>query len=263
MSNEHRARKRFGQNFLHDQNIIRRIVDSFNAQTYDNVIEIGPGQGAITQHLLEQVKHLHVLEIDRDLVTALKQRPEYPDNLSVHETDVLKFDFQSIEKSSLRIIGNLPYNISTPIIFHIVEYKRLITDMVFMLQKEVVDRMLSEANDKNYGRLSVMTQIHFNVEKLFDVSKNCFSPPPKVMSTVFRLRPRFDLEQQIQCMKEFSNVVQQAFNQRRKTIRNSLKPYLSEEDLENIGIKPDARPETLTLDDFILLANTSVAKKNQ
>lgn len=263
MTTEHHARKRFGQNFLHDQNIIRRIVDSFNTKANDNVIEIGPGQGAITQQLLEQLNHLHVLEIDRDLVAALKQRPEYPNTLTVHETDVLKFDFQTIEKTPLRIIGNLPYNISTPIIFHIVEYKKLIQDMVFMLQKEVVDRMLAEANDKNYGRLSVMTQIHFKVDKLFDVSKNCFSPPPKVMSTVFRLRPRFDLEQEIQCIKEFSDIVKHAFNQRRKTIRNSLKPFLTEEDLEKIGIKPQARPETLSLKDFILLANTSMTKKNQ
>lgn len=253
----HVARKRFGQNFLVDQGIIGAIVSAINPARTDSVVEIGPGLGAITVPLLERVDRLHVVEIDRDLIARLKK--QHPaERLSIHEGDALAFDFASIG-SDLRLVGNLPYNISTPLLFHLASYGRQVRDMHFMLQKEVVDRMAAEPGSKTYGRLSVMLQAVCRVTPLFDVPPGAFTPPPKVDSAVVRLVPRPPGEAGVKDAAHFARTVAAAFSQRRKTLRNSLSTVCDAEAIRAAGIDPGARAEAVAVDAYITLSNQLIA----
>jgi len=255
----HQARKRFGQNFLQDQNIIRNILLNINPKVGDNIAEIGPGLGAITQHLLSATDGLlNVVEIDRDLVQVLKtQFFNYPE-LQIHQGDALKFDFSQLVENDnkLRIVGNLPYNISTPLIFHLLSFSGKVKDMHFMLQKEVVDRMAAGPGDSAYGRLGIMVQYHCKVESLFKVPPTAFDPQPKVDSAIVRLTPYDTLPHPAIDHKQLSSLVTTAFNQRRKTIRNNLKKLISGEQLEALGIDPGLRPENLSLENFVTISDT-------
>lgn len=262
--NGHVARKRFGQNFLHDTYIIEQIVEAVSPQAGERIIEIGPGMGAITEPLLKEVDAaegatLTVLELDRDLASRLRLNVGALDNtnLDIIETDALRYDFSQLtqEKNGIRVVGNLPYNISTPLLFHLMSYADKIADMHFMLQKEVVERITAEPNSRTYGRLSVMMQYHAKPTYLFEVPKGAFNPPPKVTSAVFRLEP-YD-EKPLQAADEtlFANVVREAFNQRRKTLRAIFKKKITAEQIEAIGINPMARPETLSVADFVAFAD--------
>lgn len=244
-------RKRFGQNFLHDQNIINKIVNAIAPRADDHIIEIGPGRGALTLPILEVVNHLDVIEIDRDLVQWWQAKQI--NNLTIHAVDALEANLCSLAAGDkLRVIGNLPYNISTPLLFHLFKHLDCISDMHFMLQKEVVDRMVCKPGSKTYGRLSVMTQFYCQAQLLFNVSRHAFNPPPKVESAIVQLVPRQQNESVDSTL--LAQVVQQAFSQRRKTLRNSLKDWFSAEQLQGLDIDPTARPETLDLEAFIRLA---------
>ncbi len=258
---EHRARKRFGQHFLHDQNIIRRIIAAIDPKPDQTYIEIGPGKGALTIPLLAHLDSLHVIEIDRDLAQALDKHNNTDGNIIVHCLDALKYDFKEMGQH-LHIVGNLPYNISTPLIFHLLQYQEIIDDMVFMLQEEVIDRMCATPGNKDYGRLSVMVQAHCQAEKLFTVSPGSFTPPPKVMSAIIKLKPNDDCLKDIADLNGFAKIVKQAFSQRRKTLRNCLKGMLEEQQIISLGIEPGARAETLSVHDFIQLGN-AYHKENQ
>ncbi len=255
----HQARKRFGQNFLAEPYYINRIVDSIAPQPQDQMVEIGPGLGAITELLLDKVASLNVVELDRDLIPRLQTKFADANNFQIHHCDALKFDFASLvnseNKQKLRIVGNLPYNISTPLIFHLLQYKTHIQDMYFMLQREVVERICAEPSTKAYGRLSVMSQYHCETQMLFTVPPGAFQPAPKVNSAIVRLMPRSI--QPLKPVKEqlLAKVVTESFNQRRKTIRNNLKHWLCETDFELLKIEPSARPETLTVEDYLTLTN--------
>lgn len=243
-------RKRFGQNFLQDKNIVDKILLAIRAAPDDVIVEIGPGRGALTLPLLQQVKQLHVVEIDRDLIEWWQSQQLH--NLHLHAADALKFDFNTIyNKQRLRVIGNLPYNISTPLLFHLFDYIDHIRDMHFMLQKEVVERMTATPGGKEYGRLSIMVQYYCHAERLFIVPPGAFFPPPKVESAIVRLQPRADRPN---CdPNKLAMLVQQAFSQRRKTLRNCLKQVLDTDTIIAAGIDPGARPETLSLDQFVRL----------
>lgn len=250
----HRARKRFGQNFLHDPAVIQRIIAVINPQKQDHIIEIGPGKGALTKPLLANVNQLDIIEIDRDLVNSLPANLGFPEHLKIHQADALKFDFSSFNHTDLRIIGNLPYNISTPLLFHLLSHSSYIHDMVFMLQKEVVDRICATPGNKSYGRLSIMLQYFCDVESLFTIKPGSFNPSPKVDSAIVRLMPR-NPEYTLTDHEAFSFIVKAAFSQRRKTIRNTLKNILNESQLIEIGIAPEIRAENLAVKDFVELAN--------
>jgi len=242
------VRKRFGQNFLRDQQVIRQIVNAIAPTTDDCLIEIGPGHGALTEPLVNTGANLEVIEIDRDLVIELSQR--FP-HLNIHSSDILKFDFDLLPDLPLRIIGNLPYYISTPLLFKLFSLSRPIKDMHFMLQREVVDRICAEPGDSNYGRLSVMAQIHCEVTKLFTVPPGAFSPPPKVYSAVLRLKPKVDKELDSTELIALEKFLAKVFSQRRKTIRNAMKGYLSEAEIRSLDLDPGLRPENLTVSDYI------------
>lgn len=250
----HRARKRFGQHFLTDPGVIDEIVRSVNATKDDIVVEIGPGQGAITAALAQQAGELHTVELDRDLVRSLRRQYADQPNVTIHEADALDFDFASLG-DRLRVVGNLPYNISTPLLFHLLDFRDRILDMHFMLQKEVVDRMAAGPGSKTYGRLSIMLGCHLSIESLFDVSPEAFDPPPAVMSAVVRLDPLPPGSFQIDDASVLSRLVSQAFMQRRKTIRNSLKKELEAADLEAVGIDPGLRPEQIGIAQYVELSN--------
>ena len=251
---EHRARKRFGQHFLADPGVIDAIVSAIHATEHDTVVEIGPGQGAITDYLAKQAGHLHLVELDRDLVARLRKQYADVDNVTVHEGDALSFDFAALGEN-LRIVGNLPYNISTPLMFHLLESREQIIDMHFMLQKEVVDRMAATPGSKAYGRLGIMLGCHLNVESLFDVPPEAFDPPPAVMSAVVRLDPLPPGTFEIADEALLSKLVATAFSQRRKTIRNSLKKDVDVETLEAVNIDPALRPEQVDIASWIALGN--------
>lgn len=255
--NNHRARKRFGQNFLHDQRIISHIVRSIAPRTTDNMVEIGPGKGAITALILELCPHLNVVELDRDLVPILRDKFGHLEHFHINEADALKFDFAQLGNAErpLRIVGNLPYNISTPLIFHLLSYSNTVQDMHFMLQKEVVLRMAARENENNYGRLSIMTQYLCEVEHLFDVGPECFDPQPKVDSAIVRLTPYKELPHPADDHKTLEVVVRTAFSQRRKTLRNTLKTLITSAELENLNIDPSKRPENLSLSTYVSIAN--------
>ena len=249
----HRARKRFGQNFLHDPGIISRIVAAINPKTGDNLIEIGPGQGALTFPILKKSGSLTAIELDRDLVRILESTAAEHGELCLLSQDALKTDFARFGEKQ-RIIGNLPYNISSPLLFHLLEYRHLISDMHFMLQKEVVDRMAAVPGNKTYGRLSVMIQTYCNVSKLIDVPPGAFNPPPAVDSAVVRLRPREPDDIPAHTPENLAQIVSMAFAQRRKTLRNNLRAVLNEEQIASTGIKASVRAETLSVIDFCRLS---------
>lgn len=249
----HIPRKRFSQNFLVDSQIVSQIINAINPHKHDRLIEIGPGLGALTRPLVKLVDHLCVVELDRDIINRLHQ--EYPkDKLTVYSTDVLKFDFSALG-ANLRVIGNLPYNISTPILFHLSKFSAYIHDMHFMLQKEVVDRMVAVPSTHNYGRLSVMLQYQFEMEKMFEVPPTAFQPAPKVESAIVRMIPRTQPSLVAINKETFANVVASAFSQRRKTLRNSLKGYLKPIDFTEITIDPGLRAENLSVKQFVTIAN--------
>lgn len=253
----HQARKRFGQNFLQDHSIIYQIIGSIQARKGQHWVEIGPGKGALTQPLLETGVRLDVVELDRDLVELLTAKFELQPQLTIHSGDALKFDYQSLVNSEdkLRIIGNLPYNISTPLLFHLLNNADSIADMHFMLQKEVVDRICAVPGSKKYGRLTVMMNYYCASEHLFDVSPESFNPIPKVKSAIVRLIPHSSSPVNIADVSVLNKIVTAAFSQRRKTIRNSLKKHLSEEQIIQLGIDPKVRAEEIALNDFAKFAN--------
>jgi len=250
----HIPRRRFGQNFLVSPGIIRRIVDAIAPKPDDLVVEIGPGLGALTEPLLERLACLHVVEIDRDLIARLKQAHP-PERLVIHEGDALEFDFATLGER-LKIVGNLPYNISTPLLFHLADFAGHVRDMHFMLQKEVVDRMVAAPGGGDYGRLSVMLQYRFEMERLFVVPPGAFNPAPKVDSAIVRLIPKkIGASDTAKDVDVFAKVVAAAFSQRRKMLRNTLRELIDEEGLVALGIKPTARAEELAVADYVRLAN--------
>ncbi|GMR16612.1 MAG: 16S rRNA (adenine(1518)-N(6)/adenine(1519)-N(6)) -dimethyltransferase RsmA [Gammaproteobacteria bacterium] len=253
----HKARKRFGQNFLHDKMVIQRIVNSINPRQGDHIVEIGPGEGALTELVLDKIGEMDVVELDRDLIPLLKIRFVIEDGLTIHQADALKFDFCQLQQSEkkLRIIGNLPYNISTPLLFHLFDNSHCIQDMHFMLQKEVVDRIVAKPGDSAYGRLGIMLQYYCRAEYVFTVKPGAFKPAPKVDSAIVRLIPHDKPPVEINDFNEFSKLVNFSFTQRRKTLRNILKGKLDVEQIEALGIEPTIRPERLSLQDFTKLAN--------
>jgi 16S rRNA (adenine1518-N6/adenine1519-N6)-dimethyltransferase len=252
----HAAKKQLGQHFLHDAGIIERIVRAVNPQPGEHLVEIGPGQGAITLPLLRRHGALTVIEFDRDLLAHLRAIGGTIGALEVIHADVLKVDFTALAVGgTLRLVGNLPYNISSPILFHALAHAAVIRDMHFMLQKEVVDRMAAAPGGKVYGRLSVMLQAYCEVEPLFDVPPTAFHPPPKVDSAVVRLLPRQAGSIGIVDRALFERVVRDAFGQRRKTLRNALSALCTASDFAATGIRPQARAEELAVAEFVTLAN--------
>ena len=250
------VRKRFGQHFLHDPGVIRRIIDAVAPGASERLVEVGPGRGALTWGLLERARRLDVIEIDRDLAAALKADPRASNGLTVHVQNVLQTDFAELRGTGarLRVVGNLPYNISTPLLFRLLTQRAAIADMYFMLQKEVVDRMAAQPGTKDYGRLTVMLAAVAEVEALFDVGPGAFQPRPKVWSAVVRLRPTENPRFEMGRDGVLRTLVTAAFSHRRKTLRNSLKGLLRTEDIESCGIDPQLRPETLAPAQFGLLA---------
>jgi len=254
---QHKARKRFGQNFLIDHGIIRDIVSSIHPQRDDQIVEIGPGKGAITQLLADSCDNISVIELDRDLVPWLKVKFERHANFQLFQADALQFDFAQLIKAEqpIRIVGNLPYNISTPLIFHLLTYSTQVRDMHFMLQKEVVKRMAAQAGDSAYGRLGIMVQYYCSVENLFEVPPTAFDPAPKVDSAIVRLIPHKTLPFVANNIKTLEVLVNVAFQQRRKTIRNSLKQLLTLEQLESLPIDLSLRPEQISLREYVEISN--------
>ena len=252
----HRARKRFGQHFLHDRNVIERILQAIDPQVGDPLIEIGPGRGALTLPLLERCGKLLAIELDRDLVPLLQREAADLGELRVINADILEFDIDDLGMGPCRLVGNLPYNISTPLLFHLLESADSIADMHFMLQKEVALRIVAEPGDNHYGRLSVMLQYHCDCTYLFEVEPRSFNPPPKVDSAVVRLLPSASPKAEIGDYARFAQVVQTAFGQRRKTIANSLKSLLTREQIASCDIDPGARAENLGLSDFASLSRS-------
>ncbi len=252
----HRPRKRFGQNFLHDPVVIDKIVNAIQPTRSDILLEIGPGRGAITCPLLEAAGKLTVVELDRDLINPLQERCHGLGALTVHSADALTFDYcQVAGEEELRVIGNLPYNISTPLLFHLLDQHRCIKDMHFMLQKEVVERMAASPGSKQYGRLSVMLQYRCRVTPLFIIGSDAFKPAPKVESAFVRLEPFEQPAVQVTDEALFEKLVRQAFSQRRKTLRNTLRGMIDAAAMTELGIDPSARAETLAIEDFATLAN--------
>ena len=253
-----RARKRFGQHFLRDQRVIGQIIEAMALHASDHVVEIGPGQGALTRELARRLSHFEAVEFDRDLTSHLQS--EFPSSkLTLHQADALKFDFCQLAKNDqkLRLVGNLPYNISTPLLFHLLDQAGCIEDMLFMLQKEVVQRLAAVPGTKDYGRLTIMIQYRCQVEKLFDVSPDAFSPPPRVESSMVRLIPHSAPPVEVNDEATFARVVRAAFASRRKTLRNNLKGLLEAKDLSALGVDPTRRAETLTLAEFAALSNAT------
>ena len=255
---KHVAKKRFGQNFLTDQAVIASLVDAINPHKNQSIVEIGPGLGALTKPLLKKIDHLHVVEIDRDIVSWMQTeyaKPSYVNNkISIHNVDALKFDFSQLGRQ-LRVTGNLPYNISTPILFHLLDNLAHITDMHFMLQKEVVERMVASPSTPAYGRLSVMLQYYLNMEYLITVPPEAFEPAPKVESAFVRCVPHASLPFIAKDTALFAKIVIAAFGQRRKTIRNTLKDFLSDGDFEQLKISSQMRAENLSVSDFVSISN--------
>lgn len=249
----HRPRKRFGQNFLHDPAVIRSIIDAIDPRPGDTLVEIGPGLGALTGPLLERLPHIHVVEIDRDIVAKLRE--DYPpERVTIHEGDVLEFDFRALP-APLRIVGNLPYNISTPLLFHVARFADRVRDLHVMLQKEVVDRMLADPGSSVYGRLSVMLQYRFDMHRVRNVGPGAFRPAPKVDSAVVCMIPRPRAQLVATDEARLARVVTAAFTMRRKTLRNALAAVVEPGLLDRLGIDSGMRPETLSVGDFVRIAN--------
>ncbi len=255
---KHIAKKRFGQNFLTDQGVIYSLVEAISPKPDDLLVEIGPGLGALTQPLLKKLHHLHVVEIDRDIITWMESF--YPkDKLTIHSSDALKFNFAELAKLStdhkIRVTGNLPYNISTPILFHLLDNVECIIDMHFMLQKEVVERMVALPSTSEYGRLSVMLQYRLKMDYLITVPPEAFDPAPKVESAFVRCMPHKTLPHPAKNEILFGKVVTAAFGQRRKTLRNTLKEYLDDTGFKSVGIDSGLRAENLSVEQFVSIAN--------
>jgi 16S rRNA (adenine1518-N6/adenine1519-N6)-dimethyltransferase len=252
---KHIPRKRFGQNFLTDQVVLHNIIRAIDPQPDDAMVEIGPGLAAMTSLLLQSLKQLHVVELDRDLVARLQKQFD-PSRLIVHAADALQFDFASIPVASgkkLRVVGNLPYNISSPLLFHLAQIAPQVQDQHFMLQKEVVERMVAEPGSKTYGRLSVMLQWRYHMELMFVVPPEAFDPPPQVDSAIVRMIP---LAQPLTCdQAKLEQVVLKAFSQRRKVLRNCVAGMFTENELIDAGVDPQARPEAVPMEQFVALAN--------
>ena len=253
-----RAKKHLGQHFLHDPAVIEKIAATIAPRPDDNIVEIGGGLGALTFPLLERVDDVHVIEIDERLADALERdRPRTGGRLTVHRGDALAFDFSSLsaQLGKLRVVGNLPYNISTPLLFHLLAHRDAITDMYLMVQKEVARRIAAPPGNKDYGRLTIMLAAWLDTEVCFDVGPGAFSPPPRVWSTVLRLMPRVRARFSIADERQFANFVRRAFSMRRKTLGRSLAGVLTREQIESVGIDPMARAETLEPGQFAALAN--------
>ena len=248
-----KAKKRFGQHFLTDQYIVDRIVAAIAPRRGDTMVEIGPGPGALTAPLMERLDHLHAVEVDRDLAAALRKRFE-PARFTLHQADVLEFDFGAMGHA-FRAVGNLPYNISTPFLFHLAQWAESLIDATFMLQKEVVDRMVAEPGTADYGRLSVMLQYRFAMDALFDVPPESFTPPPKVNSAIVRMTPLPASRLRARDDTRFAAMVTAGFGQRRKTLGNTMKPFLTAAEISACGIDPQRRAETLSVGEFVLLAD--------
>lgn len=253
----HQAKKRFGQNFLHDDGVISKIVDAINPEPGENLIEIGPGLGALTEPVIDRAGAISVVELDRDLAHRLRHHPFLASKVTIYEEDALKFNFGEIASKDqpLRIFGNLPYNISTPLIFHLLTFKDSVQDMHFMLQKEVVQRMAAGENTKAYGRLSIMTQYQCQVIPVMQIGPEAFKPAPKVDSAIVRLIPHREIKNPVKDINALNQVCLAAFNQRRKTIRNSFKKLFTVEQLASLGIDASLRAENLPISDYIKLAN--------
>ncbi|HEX7812485.1 MAG TPA: 16S rRNA (adenine(1518)-N(6)/adenine(1519)-N(6))-dimethyltransferase RsmA [Burkholderiales bacterium] len=249
----HIPRKRFGQNFLEDGAVIESIVAAINPRPGERMVEIGPGLGALTAPLLRAVGRLEVVEIDRDIVRRLRARFP-PDILSIHEGDALETDFGALGPG-LRVAGNLPYNISTPILFHLTTFAAAVRDCHFMLQREVVQRMAAAPDTAEYGRLSVMLQYRWRIETLFDVPPTAFNPQPRVWSSIVRMSPHLTLPNEARDEHRLAEVVTAAFGQRRKTLRNALRALIGEQELVGLGVDPGARGETLDVAAFVRIAN--------
>lgn len=254
----HQARKRFGQNFLHDHGVIDRIIRSIHPKSDESLVEIGPGLGAITEELLVATDgKLHVVELDRDLIPILRTKFfNYPDFV-IHEADALKFDYNQLASAEkpLRLVGNLPYNISTPLIFHLLQHVDNMKDMHFMLQNEVVNRLAAGPGDSNYGRLGIMAQYYCQVQPLFMVGPGSFNPRPKVDSAIVRLTPHKELPYPAKDIKMLEAVVRTAFTMRRKTLRNALSSLIEAEQLEALDINPKLRPENLSLAEYVKISD--------
>jgi len=251
-----RSRKRFGQHFLHDRNVVERIIDIVDFSPGKTLVEIGPGRGVLTAPLLERSGTLHAIEVDRDLAGELgRSLAAGGEGLILYCEDALKFDFSRRIRGKLNIVGNLPYNISTPLLFHLLDHLGCIDQMVLMLQNEVADRICADPGNREYGRLSIMVQSLCEVRKLCSVSAGAFNPPPKVESAVIELTPHRRSGHVIRDYKWFSRIVRTAFSQRRKTVRNALKQYVDEKDLADAGIPPSSRPEQIPVSTYIRLAN--------
>ncbi|MDR2926451.1 MAG: 16S rRNA (adenine(1518)-N(6)/adenine(1519)-N(6))-dimethyltransferase RsmA [Azoarcus sp.] len=254
----HIARRRFGQNFLTASGVVDRIIAVVRPRSGENMVEIGPGLGALTQPLIERLGHLHVIEIDRDLIVRLRERYAL-DRLAIHEGDALAFDFDALcaeGKPALRVVGNLPYNISTPLLFHLGRFASRLADCHFMLQKEVVMRMVAAPGTAEYGRLSVMLQYLFQMERLFDVPPGAFRPAPKVTSSIVRMVPLPAGTHVARDEALFARIVAAAFSQRRKTLRNTLRDFLDETALKSLGFDPGLRGERLSVADFVAISNS-------
>jgi 16S rRNA (adenine1518-N6/adenine1519-N6)-dimethyltransferase len=259
-----KPRKRFGQHFLQDQAIIARIVTALAPQKNEHLIEIGPGQGALTVPVLKQTQQLEVIEFDRDLIPELEYRAAFVKRagLIIHQADALDFDFASLKTDArlLRIFGNLPYNISTPLLFHLLDFAPIISDMLFMLQKEVAQRLAAAPGSKEYGRLSVMLQYHCAAKLLFGVPANAFYPPPQVQSSIVQLTPYRTLPYRAENYAHFAEIVKQAFGQRRKTLRNSLRALVNDASWSAVSISSALRAENLSVKDFVELSNITMLK---
>ena len=259
----HRPRKRFGQNFLKDHGVLQKIIDEIHIQPEDHIIEIGPGKGALTRYILSRVGHINVIEIDRDLIPLLEKQFDTT-QITIHQADALEFAYQSLSNKphDCRIVGNLPYNISTPLLFHLFENIHCIADMHFMLQKEVVERMTACVGDQHYNRLSVMTQYFCDTSYLFTVPPSAFDPAPKVESAIVRLTPKQNNPKNLTAenFTLFSQVVKEAFTYRRKQLGNSLKKLISADALNALDIDPTARPQTVSIDEFIRISNAISVK---
>ncbi len=260
----HTARKRFGQNFLHDPAVIERIVKAIAPKPTDHLVEIGPGLGAITEPVTELAGKLTVVELDRDLAQRLAEHPTLADKLTIYQTDAMKFDFRQLVPANgkLKVFGNLPYNISTPLLFHLFEFADDIENMHFMLQKEVVERMTAAHGSKTYGRLTVMTQFFCHAMPVVEVGPGAFKPAPKVDSAVVRLIPKTAAERQDVPVAVLNRVCLEAFNQRRKTLRNCFSNFATAEQIAELGIDPSLRPEQLPVSEFIRVAKWLATQPN-
>lgn len=255
MMNQHTPRKRFGQHFLKDENVLRNMMQCIALEKTDRVVEIGPGLGALTQYLLSQLNHLDAVELDRDLILILKEKFS-PQQLTIHAIDALDFSYASLSKTKadLRVVGNLPYNISTPLLFKLFSEIDCIRDMHFMLQKEVVLRLTAEVGSADYGRLSVMSQFFCDNDYLFTVPAEAFDPPPKVESAIVRLTPKKQIALTQQEFDTFSAVVKEAFTYRRKKLGNCLKKYIDSKALEALNIDPHLRPQDVSVSEFVRIS---------